>query len=209
MLLSVGTQDRILAEATTGAGVSSREGSTLSDSLLVSLWATSVTSGTLSVTVYTLTDTGREEAVITFPAVSTGTTSLLLRKAAVTLQRFRVTATYTGVCTYEVYVRAISGGESSARILGAATWQVTQADVTTTPALLIPASLDDRAGLLIKNWSDSRNVFVAESLAKIASGDSYPLAPRDGLSMDLAAGAQVYAVAEGGTADVRIVESGG
>lgn len=209
MLINYGTQERVIAEAPSAAGVTQVEGSIRSDSILVSLWVESVDSGALTVTVYTLTDEGKEVAVINFPAITSTTTEILLRKSAVSLQRFRVAASYTGGCSYEVYVRAVAGGESSARILGSADWKVTQATIGTSATELIPASLNDRQGIVIKNWSNAQTVYVAETLAKATSLVGYPLAPRDALALDIAAGASVYAVSDAPAADLRIAESGG
>ncbi len=210
MLINTGTQERLIAEATTAAGTTVREGSIRSDSVLVSLWVGSVTSGSLSVTVYTLTEEGKEVDIITFPVVGAPTVELLLRKSAVSLQRFRVAATYTGVCNYEIYVRAIEGaGESSTRILGSTNWATDQVTVGTSPMLLIASSLLDRNGVVLKNWSVTQNVFVAESSAKLVASKGYPLAPRDGLALDIAAGAEVWAVADAAGADIRLAESGG
>jgi hypothetical protein len=180
-----------------------------SDSLLVSLWVNSVTAGALTVTVTTLTDEGKETQIISFPAVSAPTAELLLKKSAVSLQRFKVTATYTGGCDYEIYVRAIAGsGESSAKILGSDNWQVSQLTLGTTPQVLISSSLNDRNGVLIKNWSAAANVFIGESLAKADPLIGYPLAAKDALALDIAAGAEVYGVSDIAGADLRIVESG-
>lgn len=210
MLLHAGTQERLISEVTIGSGSTVREGSIASDSVLVTLWVNSVTSGDLQVTVYTLTDNGKEKEIITFPTLAAPTTELLLRKSAISLQRFRVVATYSGICDYEIYVRAIEGaGESSSRITGATSWRVSQEDVTTSAAVLIAASLEDRQGVLVKNWSSSGTVFIAEQLASATISIGYPLAPKDALALDIAAGTAVYAVSDAGTVDIRIVEAGG
>lgn len=210
MLIHPGTQERFLAEVTTGAGTSEREGSIQSDSLLATLWVNSISSGTLSVVVYTETEPGKDRDIITFPTVSAPSSELLMRKAGVSLQKFRVVVTYTGVCDYEIYIRATEGiGESSNKILGADSWKVSSTTVTTTPGILIPASLEDRNGLVIKNWSPTGSVFIAETLAKATTAIGYPLAPKDALALDVAAGVSVYAVADAGSVDIRIAESGG
>lgn len=114
MLINIGTQERILTEATAGAGITSREGSIRSDSLLATLWVNSVTSGTLDVSVYTLTDTGKEILLCTFPTQSAPSVNLMLRTPSMaSMQRFRIQAVYTGVCDYEIYVRAVTGSTSS------------------------------------------------------------------------------------------------
>lgn len=213
MLIHTGVQDRVISEVTVGADSTAREGSIQSDSVLVTLWVNSVTSGTLSVVVYTLTDAGKQRAIITFPAVVGPTAELIIAQSSACMQRFRVVATYTGVCDYEVYVRATSGGGSGgttiSKIIGNSNWQVSQQDVTSVAAVLIPAALADRAGVLVKNWGTSGNVFLAETLLKATSLIGYPLAPKDAVAMDIAAGAEVYAVSDAGTVDIRIAQSGG
>lgn len=208
MLIHPGTQELLISETTIGAGVTTKQGSIQSDSLLASLWVDSVSSGTITVVVSTLVDDGMESELFSFPVVSAGTVNLLLRKSGNSMQRFVVRATYTGVCSYRVYIRAIEGaGESSVRIVGAAAFRVSQQDVTTTPMELVPASLDDRQGIIIKNWSATTNMYIAETEAKATSGEGYPVAPRDNVTLDISAGATVWAVAESGTVDVRIGES--
>lgn len=113
MILHPGVQDRFIYETTLGAGTTSKEGSIQSDSLLATLWIDSITSGTLSVSVYTLTDSGKEVLLFSFPTIAAPSTELLLKKSGTSLQRFRIVATYTGVCNYEVYVRAVEGAGDS------------------------------------------------------------------------------------------------
>lgn len=210
MIIHPGTQEGLISETTSGPGSTVREGSIQSDSLLVTVWVDSVTSGDLTVSVYTLTDTGKEKLIISFPTIAAPSTELLLRKSAVAMQRFRVVASYSGVCAYEIYVRAIEGaGEASARILGSTNWRVSQLTVGTTPTILIASSLVDRQGVLVKNWSATQTVFIAETVLKATVADGYPLAPKDALALDVAAGSAVYAVSDSAGADCRIVEAGG
>lgn len=210
MLIHVGTQERVISETTSDAGVTVREGSIFSDSLLATLWVDSVTSGTLSITIYTLTDNGKEVALFSFPVIAAPTTNLLLKKSGVSMQRFRIAATYTGICQYEVYVRAIeSSGESTAKILGNDNWKVSQETVGTVAQILIGAALVDRSGVLVKNWSTSQTIYLAETSIKTTTLVGYPLAPKDALAMDIAAGAAVYAISDAPSADVRIAEAGG
>lgn len=209
MLLVEGKQEQLIAETTTGAGSTVREGSIDTDSLLATVWINSITSGTLAISVYTLTDIGKEKLLFSFPTLSAGSTELLLRKSGVSLQRYKVVATYTNTCSYEVYIRAVAGaGESSTRILGSTNLRVSQKNITTSAEQLLPASLTDRQGLLVKHWGGTGNLYLAESLVKATSGTGYPLAPRDAIAMDIAAGATIYAVSDSGSIDVRIAESG-
>lgn len=209
MLINRGTQERIVREVTTGNGTTSREGSTITDSILVTLFVDSVTTGDLTVTVTTLTDNGKELGVITFPTVSSPSTELLLKKSAVIMQRFRVQATYTGVCEYEIYVRAIEGaGESSVRVLGPANLETSQVDVPPTPVALIPAALTDRNGVIILNNSTTDTLYVSESSAKL-TGQAWPIRPGGTWSLDIASGVALMAESDGGMIDVRIAQAGG
>lgn len=230
MLIHSGTQERLIAESPAAAGSTSREGSVMSDSILATLWVNSITSGTLTVSVYTLTDTGKEVLLFSFPVLAAPSTTLVLQKSGVSLQRFRVQATYTGACDYEVYIRAISGASSGSQdvniinqpisvtvdsgdidvhIQPPSMWETSQVTVTPVAAILIPAVLFDRKGILVKNWSSTQiDVYIGESLlaANIASG--YPLSARDALAVDLSAGSALYGVTSSGSADVRIVQAG-
>lgn len=226
MIINVGTQERVINETTVGPGTTSIDGSIRGDSLLASLYVDSLSSGTLTVSVYTQTDDGKEVLLLTFPVLSGPTSNLLLSASGIILQRFRVQAVYTGICTYEVYIRAITGvgnqtvtisgqpievtvssGDVSVEIQPPSTWQTNQVIVTSTTALLIPAVLFDRKSLLVKNWSNTTDVYIGES-AGLTSGTGYPLSARDALAIDLAAGSAIYAVTASGTADIRIVQAG-
>ena len=209
MLIHPGTQERLIKEITVGAGATSKEGSIQSDSLIATLWVDSVTSGTLTVTVSTLTDIGKEIEIISFPVISASTTNLLLKKSGVSMQRFKVTATYTGVCEYEIYIRAIEGaGESSVRVLGSAALETSAVTVTTTPAVLIPAALVDRNGLSILNYTGGGTMFISEDISKLPL-QAWPVPAGGGWSLDITAGVTIYAVSDSGTLDVRIAQSGG
>jgi hypothetical protein len=209
MILHPGTQDRVISETTTGAGSTSREGSIQSDSLIATLWVDSVSSGNLTVEVYTLTDTGKEALLFSFPTIAAPSTSLLLKKAGISMQRFRVKATYTGVASYEVYVRAVEGiGEASVKLLGQAELSTSAATVTTTPSILIPSALTDRNGVTIKNYSGGGTLFVSESSGKLTS-QAWPVTPGEVWSLDVASGVTIYAVSSAGSLDVRIAQAGG
>lgn len=210
MLIHEGTQERLIAEATTGAGTTAKEGSIASDTLLVSLWVDSIASGDLTVKVYTLTSEGKQVETISFPVLTTGTTDLLLKKSAISLQRFKVVATYTGACSYEIYTRAISAGETNTRILGSAAWSVNQLTAGVTPQLLIAAVINDRRGLIIKNNSASnQTIYVGESSAILAAGKGFPISPAESFAVDLESGAAIYVVSDADGADVRYAQAGG
>ena len=227
MLIQQGTQNRVIHETTAGAGVTTRDGSVISDSLLVSLWVDSIASGTLILQVYTLTEDGKQLLLYTFPTLSAPSSILTLSGPLPSLQRFQLVATYTGICQYEVYVRAVStpagstvtianqpvdvtvvGGSFDVSIASPTDWMTQQVTVTSTPALLIASSLSDRQSLLVKNWDPTNTIYIAESLTNATSLVGYPLSARDGIAIDLAPGAAIYAVTASGTADVRIVQAG-
>lgn len=209
MLIRTGTQERLITETTVGAGVTTQQGSITSDSLLATLWVNSITSGTLDISIYTLTDNGKQVLLFSFPTITSGSTDLLLKKSGISLQRFSVVVTYTGICSYEMYVRAIEGaGESSTQIVGAANLVVSQTVVGTSATILIPSSLTDRAGLVVRNWSGTGTLYVGESLVKADPSIGYPIAPKEQLGLDVAAGAVIYAISDSGNLDIRIAEAG-
>jgi hypothetical protein len=227
MLINTGTQVRFINETTVGAGTTSLDGSLKGDSLLASLYVDSISSGTLTVSVFTLTDSGKEALLFSFPIVAAPTASLLLKASGISLQRFRVQADYTGICTYEVYVRSIDGvgtqdinvlgqpiqvtvasGNIDVRILPPSVWQTSQVTVGTSAVTIIPAALTDRKGLLVKNWSSTTDCYIAESLPAASTATAYPLSARDAIAIDLTAGTAVYGITVSGTADIRIVQAG-
>lgn len=198
----------LIRETTLGAGSTDKDGSIQTDAVAVTLWVDSIASGSLSVTVFTLTDTGKEIELLSFPTVTAPSTTLLLRKSGVSLQRFRVVATYTGVCTYEIYARAVdSAGETSTKLLGSGSLATSAATVTTSVAPLIPASLTDRNGLTVKN-NGTFTIELSEDSGKLP-GQGWPISPGETWSLDVAGGVTIYAVSLGaGSVDVRVAESG-
>lgn len=204
------TQERLISETTVGAGTTVREDNIQSDSLIATIWVNSISSGTLDVSVYTLTDTGKELLLFSFPTLSAPSASLLLKKAGISMSRFLVRATYTGICSYEAYVRAVTGaGESSVKIVGADTLQASQITVGTSPTVLVPVSLVDRNGIIIKNWNTSGALYIADAAADDTVAAGYPIAPGEALSIDIAGGVAIYGRSASGTVDVRILEAGG
>lgn len=113
-LIEIGAQHRVISETTSGAGTTSREISQRGASLITSIWVTSISSGSLTVNIYTLTDTGKSILVDTYGPYTTASSSLVLEETTSPLmQRILVEAVYTGECTYELYVRSQAGGTSS------------------------------------------------------------------------------------------------
>lgn len=197
-----------MRESPTAAGSTEVAFSVESDTVLLTLYAGSV-AGDLSVSVWTFTDTGKEALLFNFPVVSAPTTNLILKRAAITLQRVLIRATYTDACDFEIYARAIQSGLVDTRIVGAANLRMSQVDITSGAAqLLLAASLTDRAGIVVKNWSGAGTVYLGATAAEATVAAGYPLGAKDALAVDLASGQAVWAVADAGTVDVRISEAG-
>jgi len=205
--LQRGKERLVLKQAPIAAGAETVSLGIDADSVIVSLYVLTV-SGTLDVKVRTIGGDGSLE-VISFPTISSPTTDLVIKKAAVILDRIEVTATYSAACDYEVRVRGISTGETSVKILGASSATATKQTVTTTAGLLIPAAFTDRAGLIVKNYSSSSVLFIGFTLAEAVATDGYPIGAGESLGIDVAAGQEIYAVASSGTIDTRIMEAGG
>jgi hypothetical protein len=207
--LAIGKTITVIDATATVAAVHESLFSIDADSVLISLFVTAV-SGDLDVVVYTLTEEGKEVDVISFPTISSPTTNLLLKKAAIVMSRIRVVATYTAACTFEVRARGISAGETSVRILGANEFEVSKASPTTVASVVIPAVLSDRNGVLLYNYSAASIVFVGETALKATdAGGGYPIVPGGTLSLDIISGASVYASTDAGTGDLRIIQAGG
>jgi len=207
LLLNQGLEATVLDEKPQQAGQVSRLIAIRSDAVLVSLFAASV-SGTLDVNVYAGTD-GKEALLFSFPQLSAATSNLLLRRSSITPSTIRIEVIYSNAAEYTIMAKAVSAGSSDTKILGADSFRVSKSTVNTTAAVLIPAALTDRSGLVIKNWSTTQTVYLGESAGTAVAAVGYPLAPRDALAMDVAAGVEVYASSDVNGADVRIAESGG
>lgn len=199
----------VLDQTETGAATRISKFTIDSDSILVSLFVESLTSGTLDVEVWTETEEGKELRVIAFPTITSVTTELILRKAAACMSRVYVKVVNTGACTYEVRARGITAGELSVRIQGASQGSASSTTVTTTPAPLIPVNLNERSALIIKNFNDSTGtLFIGFTLAEATVADGYPIRPTESLGIDIESGTSIYAVSDTGTVDVRLLQAG-
>lgn len=179
-----------------------------SDTVLLSLWVEDVTGGSVTVKAYTYQDdAARRLEIISFPEVTSGTSELLIRKAAVTLQQVAVEVEVTGTTSLSLWARPLTAGESSVRILGATSWRVDVATTGPTPSELLPISLTDRQGVLLKNITPSVTVWIAESSAKANETSGYPIIPGEVLSMDIGAGQQLFA-SSASSANLRILQGG-
>jgi hypothetical protein len=211
MAINPGRAEQVVRETTTGPGTTVRDGSILADSLLISVWIPSVTSGNLTVTVYNLTDFGDEVELMTFPTISGPTTDIYLRKLKLSSSNYRVRAVYTGTCTYEIQAKAITGsGETTVTLTGNTSWVVGQATIGSTVQLLIPAALNERKGIIIKNYSTGGQVvFVGESTTSATPAKGWPIPPNESFAVDLTSGAEIYIVSTATGADIRYAQAGG
>jgi len=207
LLLNQGTQMQVLAESPNSAGTTIREFSIQSDSVLLGVVVRSI-AGSLNISLYGLVD-GQQTLILAYPAINAATTSALLRRSTIIPSGLRLVVTYTGAVDYEIHARAVAAGTSDTKILGASGWNVSQVTVGMSAMQLIAVSLTDRAGTVVKNWSGTQTVYLAESAAKATSGIGYPLAPKDALAMDISAGAEIWIVSDAIGADIRIIEAGG
>lgn len=202
-------QQRALLLEPSGIGTIYRDFSIQSDAVFAGLVVHSLV-GTITVNIYANVD-GQQSLLVSFGTVSVPTTTPLLRRSSITtaVLRAEVIISPGGTADYQLDVRAVGAGVSDTKILGAEGWKVSQRTVGTSAIQLVATSINDRSGMLIKNWSSTQTVYVAETLAKATTGTGYPLAPKDAIAMDIAAGAEVYAVSDAAGADLRITEAGG
>ena len=212
--LGQGKQRLVLDECPTAAGSESVELGILADTVIVTRLVTSI-SGDLDVKVETVagsqagSPTAQTLEVITFPTVSAPTTELVIRKAAAINDRIRVTATYTDAAKFQVIVRGTTTGENTVSILGPGAARASQIDVSAAGTLLIPASLADREGLVVKNFASGGEIlYVGFTPAESAISIGYPLSPGEAIGIDLGAGEAVYGTPSAGTVDTRLIESG-
>lgn len=178
------------------------------DTVLLSLHAASV-SGTLDVVARAEDGKGNTVDIITFPQLTGPTTNILLRKAGLALANVEIVATYSDAAEFHVVAKAIDGADTTVSIAGASSTQFSKKDVTTTAETLLSASLADRDGIVIKNYSGGGIVFIGDSaITATDAGGGYPLITGEALAIDLAAGEAIFASSSAGTVDVRVIESG-
>jgi len=205
--LDTGKTITVLSKNEVTAGNDSQTFTIDSEAVLFSLYVTSIT-GTLTVTAWTQADTGKAIKVLDFPVISGPTTDLLLRKIADVMSIVRVDVSWTGACQFELRARGVSGGTTSVRLAGAVNAKASQINCPASETALIPVSLTDRAGLIIKNNTPSSTLWVGFEVGESVSGNGWPLAYGESIGVDLQAGQAVYGTGST-TIDVRILQAGG
>jgi hypothetical protein len=198
----------VMGESPSGAGSLSRIFTLDSDSFQTSLFVSSI-SGSLTVTLSTITEEGKEKVIITYPAITSPSTQLDLKKAASAMGIIKATAVFTGACSFELRAKGLSAGQMSATIQSANAARATKVIIPTPGKVLLSAALSDRKGIIVRNWSSTVTVYLGFSIAEANFGNGYPLKPQEALALDIGAGAVLYGdVQNASTADVRIIEAG-
>lgn len=210
-----GKTARAIMETTVGADVTNVSFSVDADTLLVTLNIISIAPSTsLSINMYGRAGTtgSNEKLILSFPVQTAATTELLVQKSAISLSNARIEATYDGAVSYEVWVRGVSGsvGDQTIKIIpgGADSLRASQTTITTAASLLVPPTPFDRAGIIIRNWNQTSGVLYIKEDSTSVTSVGYPLAPLEALAMDVDSNVSVYAQADTGTIDVRILEGG-
>lgn len=182
------------------------------DAIFSSLYVETVNSGTLDISVITYSGDYSEDKVaevFSFPTLSAPTGELILKKGAAVMSWVEFVVTSTGTTSYELYVKGVSSGESTVKISGSTDAVATaQGILGGMPVLLIPISLTDRSGLIVKNYTSGGILYIGFSSAQANPSTGYPLIYGESMGMDLAGGATLYGY---GTTpiDVRVIEGGG
>ena len=199
----------VMGESPNGAGSLSRIFTLDSDTFQTSLFVSSI-SGSLTITLSTITGEGKEKEVITYSPVTSPSTELDLKRAVSAMGVIKATAVFTGACSFELRAKGLSNGQMSATIQSATTAKASQINISGTPAILLPAALVDRKGVIIKNNGTGAHVlYLGFSQAQASTGTGYPLGKGEALALDVAPGAVIWAVSGNNTIDVRIIEAGG
>lgn len=206
--LKLGKEITVLNKTAPAAGSDEVSFIIESDTVLVSLQA-SVVTGDLDVDVFTEGTDGVQVRTINFPTLTAPTTDLVLRKASATMQKIVVKVTYTGSCSFIIRARGTATGEASFRILGNNDLLMSQKDVSTTAVSLIAAGLTDRSSVAVKNNNTTGILYVGGSAGEATTTDGWPVGPQEVFVVDIAAGQELYGIADAGTIDVRLSESGG
>lgn len=205
--LQTGQEREVLHLVATEAGSKEIEFEVHADTVLCSLDVLSVT-GSVKVEVFTETSDGQETRTIEFASITSSTLEPLIQKAAITMEKVIVKATYTGACEFKVRARGTAIGEASFKILGATTFDTDKLTASTTAGILIASALTNRATVAIQNESTTAVVQVSGSLTKVQNDRGWLLKPGASLVIDIQAGQVIYAISTQDNTEVRIAETG-
>jgi hypothetical protein len=195
-----------IQEVKTGPGVTSKIVAISAEGALISLFVNSL-SGSLNITVYTLTEDGKRQKLFDFPQVNTATPELVIKTISPTLNLIEIVCTYNGPCDYEVHVRGITSGQVSSRLLSPTTLSAKKVTQGTLPAVLIPATTETRSAVIIRNAS-AGVLYLGGTLAEATLATGFPVASGESIVIDIAGGQAVYAVGTVVGMDIRYMEAG-
>lgn len=197
----------LIDETLEGSGTTEIRLTVDADTVLLSLFVRSIASGTLNVVAETYTTAGEAAEIISFPQITAPTSELLLRQAAASMGNVTLRITHTD----DVELQIVAKGTSQIPSLdgSASKGRVTKVSIPVgTPTKLVAASLENRSGILIRNYNPSRGtLYIAFSEAN-ADTDAFPIDPSDSLALDVDANVEIWGVAEDQAVDTRIAEIG-
>lgn len=190
----------------TGSGTKQYSAITQADTILVSIYVRSITTS-IKVDVYTVSQDGSKK-IINFPLLTSPTSELVIEQAAATLSNLRLDIDYVGDCDLDVVFRGVTGGTTSNSIsFGAASATAYSITATNTPAVLIPSTITDRQGLILKNYGSGATLFIGFSISEASASSGWPLSQGETIAIDLQAGQAIYAVSSGANINVRVMEA--
>jgi hypothetical protein len=219
-MLNKGDVCAVLIECPTAASTIDKTFTVQADGVLLSLFVES-TVGTVDVNVYTLTKTGHEKLVDSFPQISAPTVDIVIRKQVEVHDQMRVEVITSDAAKYDIRAKGVDAGVSSVKIEGAG-----QADnygivADTTARLLIPVALVDQNDISIINnnpaggqilWIGFKASITSGSVATPGVKDpdaATPIPPGSSLGLNVTAGLTVYGLTSAGTCDIRVIQLGG
>jgi hypothetical protein len=190
----------------TGSGTVEHTAVAQSDTVLASIFVRSL-SGTVKVDVYTFAQEG-DVKIIDFPLINAPTANLVMKQAAGTLSNIRVIIQHSDDCDIIVSLKGSSSGTSSTVLLSPTQATAYSVPITTTASVIIPASTQDRQGLILMNYGSGPILHIGFTAIEAAVASGWPLPMGASIAIDLGAGQAIWGIASAGTIDVRIMESG-
>jgi hypothetical protein len=190
----------------TGSGTVEHTAVAQSDTVLASIFVRALT-GTVKVDLYTFAQEG-DVKIIDFPLITSPTANLVMKQAAGTLSNVRVVIQHSDDCDIIVSLKGSSSGTSSTVLLSPTQATAYSVPITTTPSVIIPASTQDRQGLILMNYGAGPILYVGFTASEAAVASGWPLPMGASIAIDLGAGQAIWGASSAGTIDVRIMESG-
>jgi hypothetical protein len=210
-LIKEGMTSNVITVANHTANTWTIERRVSSDALLVSIGVLA-NSGDIDIALYTFGADGYGEyKVLEFPTISNSNTGLTIKKASVVLGNVKLVITTSGIASFSVDLKGLSSGELNAKIQGAETLTITRTVVDTIPRLLLPSSMLDRSGMIIKNNSMIGTVYVGTSEAAVTTGketSTWLVDARDILALDIKGGVAIWCVGSQNGLNLSVIEGG-